>query len=213
MSVKSVRKERFNPHPGPIVEAHAPRQRQDQNGAAEQSHKRRRDFLEMSKEAREWLALGLSFVSLLLSLFGLGKWSQTKNELQDQKGQLERLENCQEKEIGIEIEPPEGGLQVRASSVEIGGTSTLHEQCRYVFLIVRGVSNRSWNVADLVQVNRDGRWNAMANLDRAGVRAGEQFEVDARVTAQPSVYRIGQILPTPAQRGVPSNIIRLRRLP
>jgi hypothetical protein len=208
MRGKSARKDRPNPRSDSIPVA-APTRRPN---PADERRQRQKDLLEKLKEVREWIALIFSIIGLLLSLLGWGRLKQTNGELQDQKGLLERLENCEETAIEIEIDSPEDGSQIRASHIDIGGTSTLHERCRYVFLVVRGVSGKTWKVADLVQVNRDGRWTARVDLDRTGVRAGEQFDVDARVTAQGSVYQIGQVLPAPPQRGVPSNIIRLRRL-
>ena len=95
-------------------------------------------------------------------------------------------------------------------SVDVRGTCTIHDRCRYVYIIVREEACQAWRVTDLVQVNTDGRWTGKAKLDNVSV--GSKAEVSALIVAQPQEYIVNAFLRGPPDKGVPSNIVYIKRI-
>ncbi|ETW97149.1 MAG: hypothetical protein ETSY1_23835 [Candidatus Entotheonella factor] len=135
---------------------------------------------------------------------------QQKIQLDEQKTKLEALKNCRG-EIVVSVNQPQQNAQVKRE-VDVSGTSTVHEICRYIFLILRDVSSPGlpWKIVDIVQVNTNGRWAGKIVLD--GFPIGTEVEIEARGIGRSDAYTIGEPLPVPPEKGVPSNIIHVRRV-
>ena len=139
----------------------------------------------------------------------IAELAEQRDELDEQGETLEDIRNCRG-EIVIGIDEPTSGDQV-TSQLHVSGTGTIHQTCRYVFIFVRDISLPAWKVTDLVQVNTNGQWAGLARLD-GFVPAGGQANIEARGTAQSDAYVINAILAAPPERGVPSNLVRVRRV-
>lgn len=129
--------------------------------------------------------------------------------IDEQEKKIEKLEGC----YGVigKISEPINGQQV-SSRVYVSGMSTIHETCQYVFIFVRDISTPRWLIADLVQVNADGRWAGMAQVREISGVNGEVV-ITARVTARPTDYGVGQFLSTPPGKGIPlNNTVHVRRI-
>jgi hypothetical protein len=157
----------------------------------------------MVKGFKDWIALITAIIALSTAII---HWFRTSTELDLQKERIARLEGC----FGViaDIKEPTNGIEV-LPPVDISGTSTIHETCHYVFIVIRDRSAPVWKITDLVQVSTTGQWAGVAKLDEIPV--GGWAEVTARVTARPTDYRIGQSFPIPPVKGVPSDIIRVRK--
>jgi len=123
----------------------------------------------------------------------------------------EKIESIEECHVEITINEPQNGDHVPAE-FDVSGTSTIHDKCRYVFIIIRGVSPpvQYWKVTDIVQVDKRGQWSGRAVLK--DVPIGMEPKIHARVSNKPSAYRINQILPSPPVEGVLSNVVKVRRI-
>lgn len=159
----------------------------------------------MVKELREWFSLVTAIIALVTAIIG---WVRTSTELTEQKEQIARLERCPG--VVVNITEPENGDHV-SSKVTVKGTSTIHEVCRHVFIVVHDRSTSIWKITGVGEVNTDGQWTGEAKLDEIS-SAGGEAEITARVIAQPTTYMVGQQYSTPPVKGVPSNIVHVRRV-
>lgn len=157
-----------------------------------------------------WITLAVALIGLVTALISLWISQGSIDELSAQKVELAAIKDCHG-EVAISIEEPQDGGQV-SSKVNVIGSSTPHETCRYVFVAVHDASKpgQGWKISDLTQVNKTGRWTAKVRLNEFTL--GTEVEIDARVSAQPKAYVVGQHLSVPLERGVPSNIIHVRRV-
>ncbi|MBI1745338.1 MAG: hypothetical protein HYR55_01970 [Acidobacteria bacterium] len=131
-----------------------------------------------------------------------------QEELAKQQKSIERFESCYG-EVIINIIDPQDGDQV-SSSIDIKGTATIHDRCRYVFIVVRDKNSQVWRVTDLLQVNINGTWAGKAKLD--DIPVGGEAEISAIIIAQPKAYPVGEHFSVPPDRGVPSNFVCIKRI-
>lgn len=158
----------------------------------------------------KWLPLIIALIALVTSLFNLSTSMINAEKIDMQKAEIESIKSCKG-EVTAQINTPETDDAV-SSSINVSGRSTIHESCRYIFLFVHDQSypGDGWKVSDLVQINMDGTWSGTVLLNH--IALGAKVEIDVRVTAQPKDYIIGQIYPIPPDKGVPSNIVNVRRV-
>jgi hypothetical protein len=126
--------------------------------------------------------------------------------------QEERISEFCVGKVSVSIDDPKDGDHV-PFNVAVRGTSTIHNECRYVFIIARNVSKSGqyWYIADIVQVDTYGRWRGKVFLDKIHVEIQEEVELHAIVNAEPKIYKVDQ----PRQSlpgGARSNTVHVRRI-
>ncbi len=155
----------------------------------------------------KWIPLITAIVSLITAVIGLNKSLQ--NEIM-----IKAIKDCRG-EATITINSPTEGAQV-GDFVDIIGnvtTTAAHEMCRYVCITVHDVSTpgKGWQIADLTQADiTTGQWAGKIKLDKISI--GSDVEIDARLNSQPNTCLINQHLHFPLEGGIPSNIVKVRRI-
>lgn len=150
------------------------------------------------------VALVTAILSLATAL--LGFWQSLRNA-----GAIEALWDCGG-QVSISVDTPLDNAQV-GEVFDIHGSGTIHNDCRYVCVTVHDVSKPGgiWQVADLTQVKKNGQWTAKASL--AGVTTVQgQVEIEARLKSRPTSCAVGQASSVPSAGGVPSNVVKVRRV-
>jgi hypothetical protein len=148
------------------------------------------------------ISLIASVIALLTSIISL------LNTLNNTK----RIESVEEKcPVELIINEPKSIDHV-STEVNVIGTASIHEECRFVFIIVRGVetSNQYWEVTDIVQIDNEGKWSGIATLNNISI--GNKAKIHARVCNKPDIYRIKEKMSFPPVKGVLSNIVEVRRI-
>jgi hypothetical protein len=113
--------------------------------------------------------------------------------------------------VEVVIRQPKEGDQA-SSLADVTGTTTVDEECRYVFIVVAPMRppTKFWRITDLTQVQKDGSWAGNALLDE--IPLASEATIEVRVTSEPDIYRIDQHLPNPPTKGRPSDLVRIRRV-
>lgn len=150
----------------------------------------------------------ISLIALVTASISLVGVFINRCELKKQEEEIKTIIPCS---VEIKIRDPKDGDQV-PSQVDVIGMSTVHEECQYVFIFVRGAEPPAnyWRVTDLVQVNTNGQWAGKALLDEVPI--GTEATIEARVAVDPQSYRTGQRLSIPPTKGARSSQVRVRRV-
>lgn len=156
----------------------------------------------------KWVELAVAIVALVTAIVSLCTSARNSAELAAQKKRIAHLERCP---VEVVIDEPKDGDHV-SPEVNVSGLCSIHETCRYAFVIVRGTVAPAnyWKVSGLFQVNKDGKWKGKVLLDH--IPTGEEVAIEARVTDNPKAYVVGQRLSLPPEKGAPSNIVHVRRV-
>jgi hypothetical protein len=115
-----------------------------------------------------------------------------------------------ETDLQISVSQPKEGDHVQGLEVEVNGEASIHEYCGHVFVFVHPIRGKFWKVTDVVQVNTDGKWSAIADLSNIGV--GEEGTIEVRLVANPSIYSKGKSISGPPDRGLRSRFVKVRRI-
>jgi len=146
---------------------------------------------------KEWISLIASIIALITAIVSLA--TSLRN--------AEKIASIVPCPVEVTINEPQTGDHVSAE-FDVSGTSTIHDECKYVFIVVRGTSV-IWEITDISQVDKRGQWLGKAQLN---IPIGMETKIHALVSNRPDTYRSGQILSSPPVKGVSSNIIKVRRV-
>jgi hypothetical protein len=157
------------------------------------------------KDLKNWIALVAALISLVAAIISLFTSLSNTSRLDDQERTLEAVLPCR---VQVRIAEPEDGDLVRGD-LEVHGTSSIDERCRFVYLFVHRVSSAAWEVMDIVQVGPTGDWRG--HVDLHGVPIGAAVKIHVRVTRRGDTWQTREILGNPPAQGTPSNIVEVRR--
>jgi len=158
------------------------------------------------------IGLVTAIVALITAAISLGKSiDNSRGYVFLQEEINNKVTDCRGK-VAIEIKSPKSRSH-SSSSVDVEGESTVHDICRYIFIFAREVSkpNGGWKVLDMTQLNKGGEWAGRVDLE-GFANVGSEIDIDARVIANPDAFILNSYLKSPSEKGVPSNIVRIRRV-
>lgn len=155
-----------------------------------------------------WIGLVTAIIALFTSVISLVTSCDNYKKTNQIMEKVEDLRNCRN-EVVVNISEPKDGAQI-PTITDVLGKSTLHSNCRYVFLIAKDFSSTEgtrWKVVDITQLQNDGRWSGRVRLDH--IPSGEKVSLVAYVTGNAGAYQPMQILNSPPDFGMPSNFIKV----